>query len=417
MEDPTDAPADAPADAKARPEVRLRPKAESRAIRHGFPWVYADELVLDRRTKALAPGTIARLSDAERRPLGTVAVTPGSRIPARVLDRDPEAAIDREWLAARLRRAAALRDQLYPGLFYRLVHAEGDGLPGVVIDRFGDAAVIQPNAAWAEARLDDLTTALAEVTGVTTIVMNGQGRARAAEGLPEETRLLRGTANAPVPVEMNGAVYMADLMGGQKTGLYYDQRDNQAFVAALARSRPSGRDARVLDVFSHVGGFGLACLAAGAGHAIAVDGSERALDLARAGADAMGATARFSTHREDAFKALEAMADERVTFDIVVCDPPAFAPSRKALDAGLRAYERVARLAAPLVAPGGSLTLCSCSHAADLARFRSACVRGIGRGGRQSQLLRTGFAGPDHPMLPQLAETGYLKALTFRLDG
>ena len=392
------------------PVVRLRPKAEARAIRHGFPWVYADELVTDRRTQALAPGAFAVLEDAERRPLGLVTVNPASKIIARVLDRNPEAVIDRGWIAARLARALALRERLYAAPFYRLVHAEADGLPGVVIDRFGEAAVIQPNAAWAEAMIGDLAAALAEVTGVTTIVKNGTGRARGLEGLAEETVLLAGALDGPVPVPMNGAIYMADLLGGQKTGLFFDQRPNHAFAARLANG------ARVLDVFSHVGGFALAALAGGAESALAVDASAAALELAGQGAGATGVADRFASRRGDAFAAMEALQAEGARFDLVVCDPPAFAPAKSALQAGLRAYERIARLAAPLVAPGGYLGLCSCSHAADLAQFRAASARGIGKAGRRGQLLHTGYAGPDHPMLPQLAESGYLKALVFRLD-
>ncbi|HPE24974.1 RSP_2647 family RNA methyltransferase [Albidovulum sp.] len=393
------------------PIVRLRPKAEARAIRHGFPWVYADELVTDRRTSKIAPGAFAVLEDAERRPLGLVTVNVQSKIIARMMDRDPGAAIDRGWLCARIARAAALRDRLYDAPFYRLVHAEADGLPGVVIDRFGDAAVIQPNAAWAEAMIGDLAAALAEVTGVTRIVKNGTGRSRGLEGLAEETAVLSGGLEAPVPVPMNGATYMADLLGGQKTGLFYDQRPNHAFAQRLAKG------ARVLDVFAHVGGFSLAALAGGADAALAVDSSAPALALAEEGARAAGVAGRFATRQGDAFAVMEALAAEGQSFDLVVCDPPAFAPSKPALEAGLRAYERVARLAAPLVAPGGYLGLCSCSHAADLTQFRNASARGIGRGGRRGQLLHTGYAGPDHPMLPQLAESGYLKALFFRLDG
>lgn len=396
----------------SRPVVRLRPKAEARAIRHGFPWVYADELVLDRRTQALPPGTLAVLEDAERSPIGLVTVNTGSKIVARMLDADPDAEIDRAWFAARLTRALALRERLYDAPFYRLVHAESDGLPGVVIDRFGAVAAVQPNAAWAEAHLPDLVDALTAVTGVCAVVKNGTGRARGLEGLAEETAVIRGEVPGPVQVTMNGATYLADLTGGQKTGLYFDQRENHAFTARLARGR-----ALVLDVFSHVGGFALAALAAGAGRALAVDGSRAALDLAQRGAVASGLADRFATRQGDAFAVLEALGAEGARFDVVICDPPAFAPNRAALEAGLRAYERVARLAAPLVAPGGFLVLCSCSHAADLAAFRTACGRGIGRGGRRGAIIRTGGAGPDHPVLPQLAESGYLKALAFRLDG
>ncbi len=393
-----------------RPIVRMTPKAEARAIRHGFPWVYANELVLDRRTKALAPGSIAILEDAERRQMGTVAVNPNSKITVRMLDRDPAAAIDQGWFAQRIGRALDMRTRLFAQPFYRLIHAEADGLPGVVIDRFGDLAVVQPNAAWADVLIGPLADALVEVTGVRTVILNGSGRARTLEGLPEVTEVIRGAAPAaPVPVPMNGATYMADVVGGQKTGLFYDQRPNHAFAAGLAKG------GRVLDVFSHVGGFGLAMLAGGAASALAVDGSAAALELARAGAEASGFGAQFDTRQGDAFDALADLAQAGEVFDVVICDPPAFAPNRQALEAGLRAYERIARLAAPLVAQGGYLGLCSCSHAADLGQFRAASSRGIGRAGRAPQLIHTGFAGPDHPQMPQLAESGYLKSLFFRL--
>ncbi|WEF25536.1 class I SAM-dependent rRNA methyltransferase [Paracoccus sp. S3-43] len=393
------------------PVLRLRPKSKPQAIRHGFPWVFADEAVLDRRSRALAPGSFAVLEDAERKPLGLVTVNPNSKIVGRVMDAEPDARIDGAWLAAKLARALSLRERLYDAPFYRLVHAEADGLPGLVIDRFGDAAVIQPNAAWADRMADDLADALIRVTGVTTVILNGQGRARGLEGLEERMEVLRGAApSEPVAVPMNGAIYLADLMGGQKTGLFFDQRPNHAFAQRLAQG------ATVLDVFSHVGGFGLAALAAGASRAICVDGSAAALDLAQGGAGRMNAADRLDTVQSDAFKAMEQMETEGRRFDLVVCDPPAFAPAKPALEAGLRAYERVAKLAAPLVAPGGYLVLCSCSHAADLTAFRNVSARGIGRGGRRGVLIHTGQAGPDHPTLPQLAETGYLKALFFRLD-
>jgi 23S rRNA (cytosine1962-C5)-methyltransferase len=403
---------DAPEASHGRPVVRLKPKAEARAIRHGFPWVYADELVTDRRTQGLAPGALAVLEDGDRRPLALVTVNTKSKIIARVLDRDVTAQIDATWFSTRIARALSLRARLYPEPFYRLVHAEADGLPGIVIDRFGDTAVIQPNAAWADAHLQDLISALMDVTGVTRVIKNATGRSRGLEGLNEETLLVVGRDTGPIEVPMNGAVYLADVMGGQKTGLFFDQRPNHAFAAGLARG------ARVLDVFAHVGGFGLAALANGAASALAVDASAAALALANAGAQAAGFADRFATRQGDAFDTLEKLAAEGSDqFDLVICDPPAFAPAKPALEAGLRAYERVARLAAPLVARGGYLVLCSCSHAVDLSAFRNACGRGIGRGGRRAQLLHTGFAGPDHPMLPQLAESAYLKALFFRLDG
>jgi 23S rRNA (cytosine1962-C5)-methyltransferase len=373
------------------------------------PWAYADEVVLDRRTRAIPPGTVVELQDAERQPLGAAAFNAGSKIAVRLLDPDPAGAIDAGWFAARIARALTLREALFDAPFYRLVHAEADGLPGVIVDQFGDAAVVQPNAAWAEARLEALVSALREVTGVGTVVKNAGGRARGLEGLDDVGAVLAGRLDGPVEVPMNGAVYFAALEGGQKTGVYYDQRPNHAFAARLGRGRS------VLDVFAHVGGFSLAALAAGAESALALDGSASALELAGRGAVAGGVDERFAVRRGDAFDTMAALATEGRRFGLVVCDPPAFAPGKAALEAGLRAYERVARLAAALVEADGFLVLCSCSHAADLERFRQASLRGVTRAGRDAQILHVGGAGPDHPVHPGLAETSYLKALFLRL--
>ncbi len=397
-------------DTSTRPALRLLPKSNAQRLRFGAPWVYADQVVLDRRTRAIPAGAIVEIQDKERKPIALAAFNAKSKIIARVLDTDLNAEIDRAWFETRLRRALELRETLFDAPFYRLVHAEADGLPGIIIDRFGDTAVIQPNAAWAEERIADLTEALVAVTGIANVLKNANGRARTLEGLNEETVTLRGEISGLIEVPMSGATYMADLLGGQKTGLFYDQRPNHAFAARLGKGR------EVLDVFSHVGGFSLAALAGGATGALAVDGSANALELAEKGAAASGVSDRFATRKGDAFDTMIAMGNEDKRFGLVVCDPPAFAPSKPALESGLRAYERVARLGAKLVEPGGYLVLCSCSHAADLARFREVSLRGIGKAGRRAQIIHTGAAGADHPTHPYLAESAYLKALFLRLD-
>jgi 23S rRNA (cytosine1962-C5)-methyltransferase len=405
----TDAAADRPPPNRPpadRPTVRLRP-GRGRRLSEGAPWVFADEIAMDRRTRKLPSGELVRLIEDERA-LGLAAFNPESQIAARMIDADPEAVVDAGWFAARFRRALALRERLYDGPFYRLVHAEGDWLPGVVVDRYGDAAVVQPNAAWADRLIDPLVAGLVEVTGCPVVVVNATSRVRGLEGLADRLEVVRGRLDGPVRVAMNGAVYLADLMGGQKTGLYYDQRDNHAFVKRLAMG------ARVLDVFSHVGGFGLAALAGGAAEVLAVDSSGPALALAEESVRRMGLAERYRTRQADGFDALAELAGER--FDIVVCDPPAFAPSKQAVPAGLRAYEKLARQAAPLVAPGGVLALCSCSHAVGVEAFHGACIAGIRKAGRGGALIRSGRAGPDHPVHIGLPETGYLKALFFRLD-
>ena len=259
--------------------------------------------------------------------------------------------------------------------FYRLVHAEADGLPGVVIDRFGDAAVIQPNAAWAEAHLDDLVAALVAVTGV---LDGGQERhgpgARRWKGWPRKRWCCGARSPGRCAVPMNGAIYMADLTGRAEDRAVL----RPAAEPRLCRAAGQGR-----------AGAGRVCpcrrLCAGGAGGGGADRRWRSMPRRRRwrwprqGAAASGMADRFATRQGDAFAVLEALAAEGAQFDLVICDPPAFAPPKPALEAGLRAYERVARLAAPLVAPGGYLVLCSCSHAADLAAFRNASARGIGR--------------------------------------
>ncbi|MEO1503703.1 MAG: class I SAM-dependent rRNA methyltransferase [Pseudomonadota bacterium] len=390
------------------PVVRLRPKTGGRFFA-GAPWVYANELVMDRRSRALAPGTIATLEDSDRVAVATVALNMDSKIAARRLDA-PGATIDADWLRMRLSSALALRERLFDQPFYRWVHAEADGLPGLVIDRFGEAVVVQPNAAWVENLRTALLSAIDQTAGPAQIVWNGASRARALEGLPQELRLLKGEIAGPVRTPMNGAVYLADLLGGQKTGLFYDQRPNHEFSARLAKG------GRMLDVFSHVGGFGLAALAAGAAHATLVDGSEPALTLAAEAAGGMGVADRLDIRRGDAFDVMRELGQSEDRFDLVVCDPPAFAPNKSALDQGLRAYAKTARLGAGLTISGGFFVLCSCSHAVDLTTLQGVASDALRRLKRTGRLIHVGGAGADHPVHPHLGETGYLKALFYQLD-
>lgn len=392
-----------------RPTVKLRPN-KGRRLAEGAPWAFADEIAMDRRTRSLEPGSLVRLVQGERT-LGLAAFNPESTIAARLIDADPEAEIDRAWFLARIRHALALRERLFETPFYRLVHAEGDSLPAIVVDRYSDTLVAQPNAAWADRLLTPLSEALLRATGAANLVVNAASRVRQLEGLENYHAVTHGAVEAPIPVTMNGATYLADVTGGQKTGLFYDQRPNHAFAARL------GRGARILDVFSHAGGFSLAALAAGAAYTLAVDSSGPALALAGEGARLTGVSERLETRRADAFDTLRALGEEGAQFDLVVCDPPAFAPHKGALTNGLRAYERLARLAAPLVAPAGWLVLCSCSHAADPESFHRANARGVSKAGRGGALVHSGRAGPDHPSHLALPETSYLKALFYRLDG
>ena len=387
--------------------VKLK-KTKTNLRRKGFPWYYLDEIVFDRRTKNIKAGEIVKIQDSNLGKLGVFAFNPNSKIAARLLDVNHEAVIDNNWIRKQLKLALDLRKNLFKESFYRLVHGEVDNLPGVIIDRFGDTVVLQPNSAWADLNKEKITESIMEF-GISNIVLNCMSRSRRLEGLNEGLTVIQGAVTEPIKVKMNKAVYFADVLHGQKTGIFFDQRFNHELAAKLSKGK------EVLDVFSHVGGFGLAALVSGARKVFAVDSSAPALSLAVKGAEESGVSEKFETINSDAFDAMKEFFQSNRYFDMVVCDPPAFSPSKKTLNAGLRAYERVALHSSRLVKPNGYLVLCSCSHAVDLSKFRNACVRGITRAGRQVQIISWGGAGPDHPINSQLEQFGYLKSIFFRL--
>ncbi len=358
--------------------------------------------------RRLEPGGLVRLEGDDGARFGTAMFNPHSLIAARVLDRDPDAPIDAAWARARLTEAMALRARVCDGPFHRLVHAEADRLPGLIIDRYDDVVALQANAAGMDRLTPLLVEALAALLPVRAVVARNDSSARRHEGLPEQVGLLRGDSAQAAVVE-GGLWFPVDLLAGQKTGWFFDQRPNRDRVAALAQG------ARVLDVFAHTGAFGLRCAASGAASVVLVDSSAPALDHAMEAASANGLGERVATRREDAFEALAALAEARERFDVVVCDPPAFAKSRKDAASGLRAYGRLARLAAAVVAPGGFLFIASCSHHAALDAWTGQVALGLFRARREGSVLATSGAGPDHPVHPHLPETAYLKAQLLRL--
>lgn len=388
------------------PLIRLAP-GRARRLKDGHPWAYSNELVMRPEFRALPPGAPVQLEGDDGWRLGTFTFNPHSLIAARLLDRDPAARIDEAWIARRLEAAIALRARLGMGEYCRLVHAEADGMPGLIVDRYGAVAVIQANTAWAERMTPEIVDALCAALPIESVVARNDSAVRAHEGLDEEVKLLRGEARTAV-VEEGGVRFAVDPLAGQKTGWFFDQRPNRDRIAALA----SG--ARVLDVFCHVGAFGLRCAHAGATEVVLVDASAPALERAEAAARENGLA--VATRRGDAFEVMGAAAQAGEHYDIVICDPPAFAKSKKDQAAGLRAYERMARLAAPLVAPGGVFYAASCSHHAPLIEFAAAIASGLHRARRTGRILATLGAGPDHPVHPQLPESAYLKGQIFQLD-
>jgi 23S rRNA (cytosine1962-C5)-methyltransferase len=388
------------------PVIRLRAR-EGRRVRAGAPWVFSNEVTMSEAAKMLAPGSIVNVAGDDGREFGTFYFNPKSLIAARQLDRAAGADIDAAFLEARLKRTLALREQIYARPFYRLVHAEGDLLPGLVVDRFGDTLSVQIATAGMEALTEPLLEALDRVLAPEAVILRNDVPARTLEGLDSYVRVVKG-APARVTVEESAIRYFADLASGQKTGWYYDQRDNRAFAASFAKGKS------VLDAYCYTGGFALAAAEAGARECVGLDGSAPALALAEESAAANRLMAKFV--KCDVFEELERLSLAKETFDVMIADPPPFVRARKDLETGAKAYRKLARLAAGLVAPQGILLLASCSHNMPAERFALECALGIARAGRSARLIRQSGAGADHPIHPMLPESAYLKLLAYALD-
>lgn len=388
------------------PTVTLAAGRDNR-LRGGHPWVYGNEAQMSPALKDLPPGSLVTLADARGGKIGTAFFNPKPLIVARFLDARPNLAIDAGFLRERLAAALALRERLFAQPYYRLVHAEADRLPGLVIDRFGDALTVQLNSAGMDRLEAPLLDALSDLLKPSRIVLRNDSHARITEGLETGIRAALG-GEGPIELMENGARFRCDPLGGQKTGWFYDQRDNRAFVAALAKGK------RLIDVYAYIGGFGIEAAVAGAAEVTLVDRSKPAMELAAETAALNGVAGKVSTTVGDAFEVLEQRAGER--FDVVVCDPPAFVKSKKDMATGLRAYQKMARLAASLVAPGGILFVASCSHNAPEEEFAKQIGIGLAKAGRGGRILRQAGAGPDHPVHPFLRESAYLKSMTLQLD-
>jgi 23S rRNA (cytosine1962-C5)-methyltransferase len=393
----------------ARLKLRLQPKHGAR-IKSGSPWVYSNEVVMDRAAKALKPGSLIEVVDDRDAPIGAAYFNPHSLIAARLLAREPGAKIDAAFFRERFERARAMRDKLIGVPYYRLIHAEADGCPGLVVDRFDDVLVAQSGTAGMDELSPLWLDALEREFAPRAILVKSDSLSRAHEGLKSDVHLAHGDLADGAFVVEAGVRHRVDPMHGQKTGWFFDQRDNRAFLVALAKG------ATLLDAFSYTGALALGAVKAGAKSAVLLDSSQSALDAAQETARSHKLTDKCEFRRCDVLVELEELGPSIERFDIVACDPPPFVRSKKDLESGARGYRKLARLAAPLVSPGGFLCLASCSHAIDAERFQQECALGLNRAGRTGRLIRASGAAPDHPVHPMLPETSYLKSLVYQLD-
>ncbi|MFO0998212.1 MAG: class I SAM-dependent rRNA methyltransferase [Alphaproteobacteria bacterium] len=392
-----------------RPAIRLLPGRDKR-VRAGHPWIYSNEIDMSAEAKSLSPGSLVAVISDNGRPLGTATFNPHALIAARVLSPNGAVAVDADFLADRFSRALSLRARLYAEPFYRLIHAEADGLGGLIVDRFGDVLVVQLTTAGMERLGEAVIAGLEQALQPRVIVLRCDSSVREAGAGEAYVRVAKGTLDEAVEIPEGRVRFLADLKGGQKTGWYFDQRDNRLFMAGLAGQ------GRVLDVYCYAGGFALQAAAAGAREVLAVDRSADALALAERTAVLNGLEGRCRFERAEAFAALQRLAAEDARFDLVIADPPAFVKSRKDLAVGIRGYRKLIGLAASTVAPGGFLFVASCSHNVDEATFAEQVRRGLQRAGRSGRIIRRAGAGPDHPVHASLPETAYLKAEVLQLD-
>jgi 23S rRNA (cytosine1962-C5)-methyltransferase len=380
------------------PLIRLLP-GRDRRVKSGHPWAFSNEIAMTPAAKAPPPGSVVRLEGDDGVKHGVWHFNPHSLIAARKLDRNPDAACDAAWFKQRLQEALS---------HYRLIHAEADGLPGLVIDRYGDAVTIQANSAGMEAATPLILEALQALIAPRMVIARNDSAVRTLEGLAEEAKLLHGEAGM-ITVEESGLSFAVDPLGGQKTGWFFDQREHRARVARLAKG------ATVLDAFCHTGGFGISAAVAGAAHVTLLDRSEAALALAVEAARRNNVADRVETQKAEALEALERMVGAGKRFGVVITDPPAFAKARKDQPAALRAYGKLARLGATLVEKSGFFFIASCSHHVAPGEFADAVAWGVQRAGREARILHMGGAGPDHPLHPMLPESAYLKGMLLQL--
>lgn len=390
-------------------KLQLR-RGEDRRLRVGHLWVFSNEVDVARTPlKDFAPGEAACVVDAGGRPLGTAYVNPASLICARMVSRKPDAPLGPDLLRRRLTDALALRERLIGVPFYRLCFGEGDFLPGLVVDRYGDVAAAQITTAGMEMHRDDIASVLQDMLGLSALLWRNDTASRELEGLPRIVETAFGAVPETVTVEESGARFTAPLASGQKTGWFYDQRCNRIEAARFAQG------ARVLDAFCYLGSFGVMAARAGAAAVTFLDASRPALDAALANA-AANATCETDAVHGDALDTLATLRDEGRRFEVVCIDPPAFIKRRKDVKQGLAAYQRVNELAIDLVADGGVLVTCSCSQHLDRDALRRVLLHAAGRRRTQAQIVFQGHQGPDHPVHPAMPETDYLKCFIARVS-
>ncbi|MCC6074445.1 class I SAM-dependent rRNA methyltransferase [Pseudomonas sp. GCM10022188] len=391
------------------PSLRLKANAERR-LRAGHLWVYSNEVDVAATPLSLfEPGDQAILEMAGGKPLGIVAISPQNLICARLISRDTKHPLDKSLLVHRINVALSLRERLFDAPCYRLVYGDSDLLPGLVVDRFGDHLVVQLASAAMERHKDAVVEALVQVLKPAGILFKNDSSARDAEGLERYVATAYGEVPEWVSLEENGVKFEAPVQGGQKTGWFFDHRQNRARLAPYVQGK------RVLDLFSYVGGWGVQAAVFGASEVMCVDGSALALDGVERNAALNGVGEKMACVEGDVFEALKELKAAEERFDVIVADPPAFIKRKKDLKNGEAAYRRLNEQAMRLLNKDGILVSASCSMHLPEDDLQNILLSSARHLDRHIQLLERGGQGPDHPVHPAINETRYIKSLTCRI--
>jgi 23S rRNA (cytosine1962-C5)-methyltransferase len=397
------------------PCITLNRYAQERAKKR-HPWIFSNELADSKHLQRLEPGSLVDVLDCHGDYLGTGFTNPRSLICVRILTREREEKIDAAFFRRKIEGALKVREPLYgkgsgsEGT-YRAVFGESDGLPGLVIDRFQGAWVIEPHALGMHLRRQEIAEALREFAGQEAIITRTDNRAAQLEGMEVGTELLSGAipAGGAFAVE-DGIRFPVDPLTGQKTGFFFDHRDNRTFFRMWAEgSVRAGRKLHVLDVFCHAGAWGLRALQAGASKATFVDSSAAALESVKAAAKSLGVLDKITCIEGDALDVISRMEDR--TFNMIALDPPALIPNKKSIAAGSKAYRELNAHSLRLATNGGVVSTSSCSYHLEETRFEEMVAKAQGDCGREARVLHRGGLSADHPFLAGMEEGRYLKNL------
>ena len=388
--------------------VILKPRQERR-LQAGHLWVFSNEIA---RVEGVSEnGDIVEVLTGRGGFVGVGYYNRHSLIAVRMLSRHLQA-IDASFFRKRLQRALEYRTGLYAeGTAYRLAYSEGDQLPGLIVDRYGDYLVVQILTLGMEKLSAVFLPLLSDLLSPRGILLRNDSAFRDLEGLPRVVQVHQGEIPPEVQIQEEGLSYGVDLQAGQKTGFFFDQRDNRLLARRYAANR------RVLDCFCYTGGFALNAARGGAAKIMALDQSAEALTLARRNAELNGLTEKVFFEQADCLERLRQLQESPPRFDLIILDPPAFAKTRAQAAKALGRYQALNAAAVSRIAPeGGFLVTSSCSHFVDESMFLETVKRAIVSAGRTARLLELRGAAPDHPVLLAMPETAYLKCLVLRID-